>query len=55
VPGEVQAVNQEKFLLRKSGEAVKQAAQGDGEVTIPGVLKNCMDMTLRDMVSHWIR
>ena len=27
---------QEKFLLRKSGEAVAQGAQGSGGVTIPG-------------------
>lgn len=26
----------EKFLLRRSGEALAQVAWGDGEVTIPG-------------------
>ena len=31
-----QAGYQEKFLLRKSDEAVTQAAQGSGGVTVPG-------------------
>ena len=34
--GEVQVGYQEKFLLRKSGNALEQAAQGSGGVTIPG-------------------
>ena len=33
---EVQVGYKEKFLLIKSGEAVAQAAQGDGGVTVPG-------------------
>jgi len=36
VAGEVQVGHQGKFLLRKSGEALIQAAQGGGGVTIPG-------------------
>ena len=34
--GVVQVVYQEKFILRRSGEAVVQAAQGGGGVTIFG-------------------
>ncbi len=33
---EVQVGHEEKFLLRKSGEAVAQAAQGGDGVAIPG-------------------
>ena len=33
---EVQVVFLEKFLLQKSGDALTQAAQGGGGVTIPG-------------------
>ena len=35
-PGELQIGYEEKLLLQKSGEAVAQAAQGGGGVTIPG-------------------
>lgn len=38
----------EKKSLRKSGNAVEQAAQGHGKVTIPE------DVTLRDIVSEHI-
>ena len=31
----------EKILLGKSGEAVAQAVQGDGAVTIPGGVQVC--------------
>jgi len=34
--GDVQVGYEEKFLLRKSGAAVSQAAQGGGGVTVPG-------------------
>ncbi len=34
--GDVQVGYEEKFLLRKSGAAVAQAAQGGGGVTVPG-------------------
>jgi len=33
--GEVQVEHQETFPLRKSGEALEQAAQGGGGVSIP--------------------
>ena len=36
VPGEVQVGYQEKFLFRKSGEVLAQAAHGGGGVIIPG-------------------
>jgi len=36
VPGELQIEFKEKILLRKSGEALAQAAQGGGRVTVPG-------------------
>ena len=40
--GEVQVGHQETFLLRKSGEALEQAAQGSGGVSIPeGVQEMC--------------
>ena len=35
MPEEVRVGYKTKFLLRKSGEAVAQAAQGGGGVTIP--------------------
>lgn len=34
--GEVQVRYQEKFILQQSGDAVAKAAQGSGEVIIPG-------------------
>ena len=34
--GDVQVGYEEKILLRKSGAAVAQAAQGGGGVTVPG-------------------
>ena len=40
---------QEKFILRKSGEILEQAAQGGGGVTIPGIQKR-IDVGPRDMV-----
>jgi len=36
VPGEIPVEYWEKFLLRKSGEALKQAARGSGEATVLG-------------------
>ena len=36
MPGEIQVGHYKRFLLRKTGEAVAQAAQGGGEVTVPG-------------------
>jgi len=36
VPRKDQVGYWEKFLLRKSGEALAQAAQGGGGVTVPG-------------------
>ena len=36
MPGESQVAYKEEFLLRKSGDAVAQAAQGSGGVTISG-------------------
>lgn len=35
MPGEVQVRYQEKFLIRKGGEVLEQAAQGDGEFVVP--------------------
>ena len=35
-PGEIQLGFQGKFILRNSGDAVAQAAQGGGGVTTPG-------------------
>jgi len=37
-PGEVQVGLKKEFLLRKSGDALEQAAQGGGGVTISGVV-----------------
>ena len=34
--GEAQVGYEEKFILRKSGEALVQAAKGGGGVTVPG-------------------
>ena len=36
MPGRIQVGYEEEFLLRKSSEAVAQAAQGGGAVTVPG-------------------
>ena len=47
---EVQVGNGETFLLRKSGQALERVAQGGGGVTVLGVLKEMLDVTLRDMV-----
>ena len=41
----------EQFLLSKSSEAVAQAAQGSGGVTIPGGVQECRNVALRDVVS----
>ena len=35
MPGEVQVGQQQEFLLRTSAEALAQAAQGGGGVTVP--------------------
>ena len=51
MPGEVQAEYLKKFLLSKSGEAVAQAAQGGGAVTVPEVLKSRVGVALRDVGS----
>lgn len=50
--GQIQVAYQEKIILRQSGNALKQDAQGGG-VTIPSleVLKIPVDVTQRDMVS----
>jgi len=37
--GEVKAGNKERFLPRISGEALEQAVQGGGGVTIPGCVQ----------------
>ena len=53
MPGKVQVENQEKFLLRKSGQVLEQAAQGGGRVTISPFLelfKKYGDVSLRDML-----
>ena len=39
VPGEVQIRYQDEFLLRKSGEALKQSVQGGGQSPPLEVLK----------------
>ena len=41
----------EKFLLRKSGEALEQAAQEVVESLSLEAFKNCVDVSLWDMVS----
>jgi len=40
----------EQFLLRKSSEAVAQAAQGGGEVTVPGGVQEPSGYGTEDMV-----
>ena len=50
MPEEVHVGYYEKFLLRRSGEAVAQAAQGGGAVTVSGGVQNCVDVALRDVV-----
>ena len=51
-PWEVQIGYQEKFLHRKSGQALEQAAQRGGGVTIPGVFKKYVDMALQGTVQE---
>jgi len=42
VPGEIFTEDQEKFIHVKSGQALEWAAQGGGEVPIPGgVYETC--------------
>ena len=41
---------QERFLLRKSGAAVAQAAQGGGAVTVPGGVPEPCGCGTEDMV-----
>jgi len=41
----------EKFFLRKSSEAVAQAAQGGGGVTAPGGVKKHAGVALRDIMA----
>ena len=36
MPGQLQVRNEEEFPLRKSGQALAQAAQGGGGVAVPG-------------------
>ena len=48
---EIQAGYEEIFLLRKSGEAVAQAAQGVVGSPSLEVFKSCVDVALRDVVS----
>jgi len=38
------------MLLRKSGEALEQAAQGGGGVAVPGGVQGKVDVTLNDPV-----
>jgi len=47
-PGKVQIGYYKKFLLRKSGKAVAQAAQGGGGSPSLEVFKICGDVALRD-------
>jgi len=45
-PGDIQFGYEKQFLLRKSGDALEQAAQGDGGVTVPGSVKEaCIRVT----------
>ena len=44
--GEIQVEYYEKFIVRKRGEALEQAAQGGGRVTLSGGV----DVALRGMV-----
>ena len=37
--GESKVEYQEKFLLKKKGEVLEQAAQGSGGVTVPGCIQ----------------
>ena len=39
MPGEIQVGRYEILLLQESDQALKQAAQGDGGVTIPRVVQ----------------
>jgi len=54
MPGESQVAYKEEFLLRKSGDAVAQAAQGSGGVTISG---DVQEMCRRDTegCGQWAR
>jgi len=47
----VQVGYEERFLLRKSGAAVAQAAQGGGAVTIPGGVPEPCGCGTEDVVS----
>jgi len=51
LPGEVQFAYYEKFLVQKSVQALEQAAQGGVESLYVEVLKNCIDVVLRDVVN----
>ena len=51
MPEEVQVGYQEKHLLRRSDEALAQAAQGVVESPSPEEFKNRGDVALRDVVS----
>jgi len=37
-------------FFTESGQALEQAAQGSGGVTIPGGVQKCVDMALQGMV-----
>ena len=47
----VQVGYEEEFLLRKSSEAVAQAAQGGGGVTVPGGVPEPCGCGTEDVVS----
>ena len=51
MPGGVQVGYGEKCILRKSGAAVAQAAQGGGAVTIPGGVPEPCGCGTEDVVS----
>jgi len=46
VPGRFRLVISKKLLLRESGEALEQAAQGGAGVTIPGGVNAALSETV---------
>jgi len=50
VPGEVQIGCQDQVLLRKSGSALAQAAEGGGGVTALEMFQNHGGAVLKDVV-----
>ena len=51
----IQVGHQETFILRKSGAAVAQAAQGGGGLTVPGGVPEPCGCGTEDMVSGMVR